>query len=179
MKKQQKGFSLIELLIVVAIILIIAAIAIPNLLRSKIAANESSAVSSVRTIGTAEVTYNSTWQQGYAATLAPLGGTSAGCAGGATAAQACLIDPLLSVGPFTKSGYLFAAAGTLLDPQGNPQGFEINASPTAYQVNGVRAFCDDQSGVVQFNVTGVPPGLGAGACAAIPAVRGASGPVGN
>ena len=75
--KKEKGFSLIELLIVVAIILIIAAIAIPNLLRSKIAANESSAVGSVRTINTAEVTYSSSWGSGYGAAITNLGGTAA------------------------------------------------------------------------------------------------------
>jgi type IV pilus assembly protein PilA len=67
---KQKGFSLIELLIVVAIILIIAAIAIPNLLRARIAANESSAVSSVRTINTAEITFQASYPTlGYASTL--------------------------------------------------------------------------------------------------------------
>src|SRR5580698_6277908 len=102
MKHSSKGFSLIELLIVVAIILIIAAIAIPNLLRSKIAANQASAVASLRTMNTSEVTYSSTYNQGYTSTLAQLGPPASGAS---TSSNAGLTDSVLAGG--YKSGYNF------------------------------------------------------------------------
>lgn len=161
---KQRGFSLIELLIVVAIILIIAAIAIPSLLRAKIAANESSAVASLRTITTAETTYASSWGAGYAATVDNLGG-AAPCKT-ATAATACIIDPALSVAPYTKSGYTFVAKGNTLVGVVN-NGFEANATPVAVDVTGKRAFCSDQTGVLRSNTTGVAIGTGPGTCATV------------
>jgi prepilin-type N-terminal cleavage/methylation domain-containing protein len=150
--RKQKGFSLIELLIVVAIILIIAAIAIPNLLRSRMAANEASAVGSLRTINTAEVTFSNSYPTIGFAALANLGGTAANCAGAtyASSANACLIDDVLAT-TAVKSGYNFAAtAGT-----GTPAvTYTSLATPSVNGQSGQRAFCSDQSGVIRFNPGG-------------------------
>ena len=144
MQRKRNGFSLIELLIVVAIILIIAAIAIPNLLRARIAANESSAVASIRTLNTAQISYNSAYPTvGFAGTMGALAGTS--CAP-PSSTGACLIDTQLSSG--SKSGYNFALSAVSGTPASS---YSFIATPLAPNQTGTRYFCSFADAVVRFS----------------------------
>jgi type IV pilus assembly protein PilA len=148
--KTEKGFSLIELLIVVAIILIIAAIAIPNLLKSRIVANESSAATSVRTLNTAQVTY---WNScGFYANSVNELNTGAICPSGAN-----VIDGNLGTG--NKNGYLFTTVAPGTSGGGNTASFDLNADPTTPGVTGSRHFYSNEAGfVIRFNAT-APAGI--------------------
>jgi prepilin-type N-terminal cleavage/methylation domain-containing protein len=144
MRNKQKGFSLIELLIVVAIILIIAAIAIPNLLRAKIAANQASAVGSLRTLNTACIAFSTSYGQ-FPGALTNLGPVGSG--GTASSSSADLIDSVLSAG--TKSGYVFSfTAGA------SNQSYSITAKPITAATTGQNMYYTDQSGVIRVDTSG-------------------------
>jgi type IV pilus assembly protein PilA len=148
--RQARGFSLIELLIVVAIILVIAALAIPNFLKSKMRANETAAVAALRGICTAQETYRSTYNRGYApgpglGALAPPGG-----GGPPTAAAADLIDALLAAG--TRQGYVYTYNPIDGDGDGQPEFYTVNADPALPGKTGEKHFYVDSTNVVRENL---------------------------
>jgi type IV pilus assembly protein PilA len=145
--RSHKGFSLIELLLVVAVILIISAIAVPNFLRSRLRANEASAVASLRVINTAAVTYSITYPDlGFPAQLTTLGGANP-CSASST--QSCLIDDSLAQG--TKGGYVFVWAGDGATPS---VAFLITGTPQTVGASGQNMYCTDQTGIIHYDSTG-------------------------
>jgi prepilin-type N-terminal cleavage/methylation domain-containing protein len=149
-RRNQKGFSLIELLVVVAIILIVAAIAIPNLLQARVATNEASAVASLRTIHIAMTSYSTKhWAVGFAPDLADLGGTS--CNPGSQT-SACLIDTVLAAG--NKNGYSFSASSFNATGMGSAPANEYLSVGLPVDGNGNRSFCSTEDGVIHFDPAG-------------------------
>jgi type IV pilus assembly protein PilA len=142
--RKEKGFSLIELLIVVAIILIIAAIAIPNLLRSKMAANEASSVATLRTYNTSIVAYETTYGTAPTTNLSELGPSTT-----PSSTAADLVDNLIGVAAPTKSGYTFTYAPGGAASNGSVATYSILATATSQNVTGQRKFFTDQSGVIR------------------------------
>ncbi|MFZ0733875.1 MAG: prepilin-type N-terminal cleavage/methylation domain-containing protein [Candidatus Sulfotelmatobacter sp.] len=150
--QKQKGFSLIELLIVVAIILIIAAIAVPELTRARVAADESSAVGSMRSINTAEISYNAAYPtNGFTITLSQLGSPAGPCT--PSTATGCFIDSVLSTG--SKSGYVFASGAGSCGGAIPLSCYSVVATPQFPAYTGARNFCSFEDGVVRYSSGGL------------------------
>jgi len=164
--KNQTGFTLLELMIVIVLIMIIAAIAVPCLTDSKISANEASAVASVRAINAAELGYQTTYG-GYADSLVNLGGPDP-CT--KSAETACLLDQSLAGG--TKSGYRFVATGGDLSGVVNTS-YVISAAPVVFDRTGRRLFCSSDKNVIRvdLNPNGSTNPPSADQCAAFSALE--------
>lgn len=145
-RSKAQGFSLIELLVVVAVILIIAAIAIPNFIQSKERANESSAAESLRAVNTANVVYSTTYGIGFSPDMPSLAGSGAVSQ---TAAQ--LLDPVLAAG--TKNGYTFVYTAGATDSTGSVTTYSVTADPISQNYTGMRHFYTDQTSVIRENDT--------------------------
>ncbi len=151
MRTKQEGFSLIELLIVVAVILIIAAIAIPSLLHAKMAANESSAVSALRTIDTVCVQYSSNYYT-FPPNLTVIGGQNLAPAA-PTSTTAQLLDNTLAADPAQKTGYIFTYTPGAADSAGNIDSYTVTANPVTPDSTGVNYYYTDESELIRKNGT--------------------------
>ena len=150
-----RGFSLIELIIVLAIIMTIAALALPNFTRARIQANESAVVAALRSINTAVVTYESTYQQGFPNTLADLGPPPPGTPPSASAAD--LVDRHVASGG--RSGYTLTFTAADTNGDGRNDSYTVNAAPASPGVSGIKFFYVDQTNVIRYNPTS-PAGPG-------------------
>ena len=150
----EEGFTLIELLIVMSVMLILMTLAVPQLLKLRKQANETSAIQSVRTIAQAELQYNSAYPaNGFACTLANLGGDPK--AGAPTSQAAQLIEPALSTGQ--KSGYTFSITNcskVQVNNQDMYTSFEITAVPQSVGKTGDSGFCSDENNTIRKDPQG-------------------------
>jgi type IV pilus assembly protein PilA len=147
MRNRQRGFSLIELLVVVGIILVIAAISIPNYLRARESANESSAAASLRSINVAETSYSALYPTVGFTALVNLGGSASDCANGPSTTNGCFIDNFLASNGngSGKDGFSFTIQLT-----GSPAAVYMSDAEPLSPSTGSRAFCSDQSNVIYY-----------------------------